>query len=581
MLNSVSGFYQKHRLSDWFWIVLIILACCAIMLPLPLLGIPDGYDTPQHLRFVEAYQHAMGSGILVPPWADVDNYGFGSIGIRFYPPLAHYLMAAVQTVANDWYDTIWITAFFWMILGGIGIYLWAREYLPPPHSAIAALIFATMPYHLMELYVYVLLAEFAAISVLPFCFLFATRIIRKGGPRDVLFFALSYSVLILTHLPSIIIGSLGLAIYCLFLLDWGKFWKTAANFAIAFGITLAATGFYLVRLVTELDWVKHNEAQFFSNSIYDYRQYLFPMFLSPDERFWKKMVLLVDVPVFLTFLFLLPPVIALLLRAVRKQDDTGKRKLVTALSALGLFLIFILSYPSVFVWDSVSLLQKVQFPFRFLSVACVVAAMGIAVAIPALQARFPYFKKAIGYAVFGLLFMTGLFTVTQVVIPSDPFPREKFREKIESMQTEAGCRCWWPTWADSRAFNDREPAAAGERKVTVEDWRDEARTVSVEPGLPTNLRLATFWYTYWRASVNGTVVDSGPDEYGAIVVPLPAERSTVRVQFQEPSFIGVTKYISFFAWIGLLAAFAAIKVFERMPRFRLAADTSALELSES
>ncbi|MEP6849247.1 MAG: 6-pyruvoyl-tetrahydropterin synthase-related protein [Acidobacteriota bacterium] len=550
------------------------------MLPLPLFGIPDGYDTPQHLRFVETYQNAISTGTIIPSWASVDNFGFGSIGIRFYPPLAHYLMAFVQSIVHDWFDTIWITCYFWMILGSIGIYFWAKEYLEAPASAIAAILFATMPYHLTELYVYVLLAEFAAISVLPFCFLFATRVIRYGRPLDVLLFALAYSTLILTHLPSIIIGSIGLGIYCLCIIDWANFWKPVLNFAVAFGITLSATAFYLVRLVTEVNWVKHNESQFFATDIYNYRQYLFPMILNPDPRFWKKMVLLVDIPTFLTFLFLLPPVFALIFKAVKKKDDPAKQKLFAGLSVLGLFLIFLLSMPSAFVWDHVSILQKVQFPFRFLSLACVIASIGVATAIPALQTRFPSLKKAIGYAVFGLLFATALFTLTQVILPSDPFPREKFREKIESMQKEPGCRCWWPTWADSRAFNDSHRAAASDRAVIIKNWDEGTRSVSVAPGEATNLRIATFWYPYWRASINGRAADSLPDEFGAISIPLGPERSEVSVRFQEPAFVGAAKYFSLAAWVLLFASLVAVLMFRKQNVVGLIADRPAARLSE-
>lgn len=531
------------------------------MLPLPLLGIPDGYDTPQHLRFVETYQRAMESGVLVPGWAADDNYGFGSVGIRFYPPLSHYLMTLAQMVTKDWYDTIWVTAFFWMIVGGIGMYLWAREYLTPPRSAVASLLFATMPYHLMELYIYMLLAEFAAIAILPFCFLFATRIIKGGKPGDVLLFGVSFAVLSLTHLPSIIIGSIGLGIYCLFLIDWSRFRQTALNFTIAFAISLSATAFFLVRLVTELPWVKHNDPQFYAANIYDYRQYLFPMILNPEKPFWKKMVLLVDIPIFLTFLFLLSPMLCFLLKAGRENSTKSQRKILAALSATGLFLIFILSYPSVFVWDSIILLQKVQFPFRFLSAASVIAALGITISLPALQARFVKMKKPIGYMAFTILFATSLFTITQIMIPSDPLSREKFRDKTESMQNESGCRCWWPVWADARAFSNSERVEAGTRNITISEWGGESRRFVVDEGQPDNIRVATFYYPYWKADINGAPVQPIPDENGALLIPVSNRKSDVHLYFQEPVFVDIAKYLSLFVWAGL--AIALVLAFRR------------------
>lgn len=537
-------------------------------MPLPLLGIPDGFDTPEHLRFVETYLRAMESGIFMPRWAAADNYGFGSVGIRFYPPLAHYLMSAVQEFTRDSYDTIIITSFFWMSVGAIGIFLWAREFLSGARSAIVSLLFATLPYHLMQLYVYMLLAEFAAIALLPYCFLFATRIIRRGRSQDVLLFAVLYSAFILTHLPSIIIGTMVLGIYCLFLLEFKDFRRVAVSFAVAFALSLSATAFYLVRLVNELAWVKHNDQQFFANSIYDYRQYLFPMVLNPEKPFWKKMVFLVDIPIFLTFLFLLPPVLCLLLRSVRSKFDTGQAKLFGALTAAGLFLIFILSYPSVFVWDALPLLQKVQFPFRFLSAATIIASLATVISLSAILKAYRRRTKLIGYLVFGVLFATSLFSLTQIIIPSEADQRVKFDEKMAAAHELASCRCWWPIWADSRAFNDRTQAAADGRTVTIQEWNDESRTFIVDPGSPGNLRVATFWYPYWRASINGNEAASGPDVYGAALIPIPAERSKVHLEFREPFFVQGARYFSLLAWAVILVGLIARKAIKRRPQIR-------------
>jgi hypothetical protein len=521
------------------------------MLPLPLLGIPDGFDTPEHLRFVQTYMDAMASGTLMPGWAAGDNFGFGSVGVRFYPPLAHYVMAVVQLFTDDWFDTIWITSFFWMIVGATGVYRWAREFLSPKQSALVSILFVAMPYHLMQLYNYMLLAEFAAIAILPYCFLFATRLIRNAAPIDTILLAVSCSLFVLTHLPSIIVGFITLSIYCLFLIDWSQFRRTFINFAVAFLITLAASAFYLSRLFTEIDWVKHNDPQFFASSIYDYRQYLFPMFLNPEKPFWKKMVMLVDIPVFLTFLFLLPPFLCLALKVVRKNAD---KKLLAALSAAGAFLIFILSYPSVVVWDSMVLLQRIQFPFRFLSAACVIASLSTVFSLSLLFENYPKFKRLVGYSALAVCLATVLFNITQVIIPSEADSRTAFSKKIEQTQNEPACRCWWPTWANAGAFNGRERIAAGDRSIAISEWAPEVRSFSVAAGDVGEARVATFWYPYWQASVNGRKVDLGRDESGAMLIELPSERADVVINFHEPLFLLVARYTSVLIWFGLLAA---------------------------
>jgi len=552
MIPFLSSFYERYRSSDWFWIAVILCASCIIMLPIPILGIPDGYDIPQHLRFVTTFQESLADGSLIPGWAAADNYGFGSVGIRFYPPLSHYLMAATQMATRDWFDTLWTNALFWMCLGSVGLYYWSREYLSRPWSAFAALLFATMPYHLMQIYVYVLLAEFAAAALLCFCFLFATRVINRGRALDVLLLSISYALLILTHLPSTIIGSICLGIYCLFLIDWKKWTTFIPRLAIAVCLSLSSTAFYLVRLVTELTWVQHNEPHYYAVGIYDYSQYLFPMILNTEERIWKKMVILVDIPIFLTFLFLLPPILFVVFRSLRSGQSPFMRRTFAALSVTGTFLIFIESIPSRFVWDSITLLQKVQFPFRFLSVASILGALSVTLLVSTLVARFPQRKRLLAYPLGALLFVTGLFTLTQIVLPSEPHSRSEFAKIVSDTKDEPGCRCWWPTWARSEAFSDVKPVEAGKRPVNIENWARETREFSIGAGDAATARVATFYYPYWRATINGVSAAVTPDEFGAITFPVPSSGVDIKLYFEEPYFVRVAKYLSLFTWIALI-----------------------------
>jgi hypothetical protein len=563
MVPFLSRFYERYRDSDWLWIALILGVCCIVMLPIPLIGIPDGYDIPQHLRFVATFQESMLDGSFIPSWAAVDNYGFGSVGIRFYPPLSHYLMAATQMLTKDWYDTLWINAFFWMCLGSFGVYYWAREYLNHAWSAFASLLFATMPYHLMQIYVYMLLAEFAAAAVLSFCFLFATRVINRGLKSDVVLLGISFALLILTHLPSTIIGSVCLGIYCLFLIDWNKWRSSVLNLGIAVCLSLASTAFYSVRVITELSWVQHSDPHYYAIGIYDYSQYLFPMILNTQERIWKKMVILVDIPIFLTFLFLLPPILFFAFRALKANQSPFMRRTFAALSATGVFLIFIESIPSRFVWDSIAILQKIQFPFRFLSVASIVGSLAVALLVSTLAERFPQKRRLLAYSLGSLLFVSGLFTLTQIVLPSEPHGRAEFAKLVSDTKDEPGCRCWWPTWAKSEAFSNTNAVQAGGRSVNILNWQRETREFSVEAGDAGNVRVATFYYPYWKAKINGVSTSVIPDNDGAILIPISGERSNGRLYLEEPYFLGIAKYISLFTWISFLIFFV---LFQRAKR---------------
>lgn len=570
MPRSIYEFYNKHSSSNWFWILWICLACALLMMAFPILGIPDGYDVAQHLRFAAAYKDAIIDGSFVPVWSSVENLGFGSVGVRFYPPFADYLLAITQIFTNDWYQTLWINSFFWMFPGCIGVYFWVKEFRPPLHAMIAAVLYAIMPYHLLQIYQFQLYSEFVASAILPFCFLFATKVIRRGSLQDILALAVSGSLLMLTHIPSSLIGFAGLGLYAAIMIDWRRPIKTLVRFALAGTIAVLSASFYLVRLISEVDWVKHSTAEF-STGFYDHRRHFFPIIYSFGQWYWQRMLWLLDLPIILTFLILVPLVICVLRLRKFPDLDTLERKMVVAVSVTGLFSLFMLSLLSGFVWDTITVLQKIQFPWRFLSVASLMGAVSLTLAISMLLARYKRFTRLIVYSTAALILGTSLFDLTQTILMAAPLPRDKFYEKVVDKREEEACTCWWPTWAERGALADRDRVAAADRSVNVLDWSSSSRKFVAEAGQPVSASLALFYYPYWKATVNGVAAQVEKDPNGAITIALPAERSDVHVYFEEPAMLSATKYLSLLAWLAILAAFPTLALLAKKRRIEFAA----------
>ncbi|MFN6964946.1 MAG: 6-pyruvoyl-tetrahydropterin synthase-related protein [Pyrinomonadaceae bacterium] len=544
--------YSEYGSSDRFWLALIFVFCAAIMAAIPIFGIPEGYDVPQHLRFAATFHDALSSGQLVPGWAGVDNHGFGSIGTRIYPPVADYLLALTQMVTGDWYRSFWIDSFFWMFLGCVGAYLWTKEFAPAWQAAAAAGLYAVIPYRLLEIYQFVLFSEFAASAVLPFCFLGATRVIRRGRMTDVLLLAVSVAVLVLTHIPTTLIGGLTLAVYCAFLIDRRSPWRALRQTATALALSLAATSFYWLRLVTEMAWVKHSTAEY-SSGFYDYRRHFFPIYLSYGEWYWQRLFWLLDIGIVLTIVFALP-IVWMALARHRSSDSRFDRRLSLALAAGAVFPLFMLSKLSEPLWTYLPALEKIQFAWRFLSAASLVCAISFAVAVPRIAAGFPSLKKGFAYSSIALVLCVVLYDVTQTILPAAPLPPEKFAEKLADMRTEEGCSCWWPVWATDKAFERREPVDAGERAARVVTWDREHRAFIVGAGAPTAARVATFYYPHWQAVVNGHETPVSRDENGAITLELPAEASTVELRIVEPARLYAAQIVSLSAWLMMLFA---------------------------
>src|SRR5687767_6985808 len=144
--------------------VLLAAALC-VTLPIFCFGVPGGNDMPQHFRFALTFYDSVGRGEFYPAWPGATNYGFGDVGIRFYPPLAYYTVVLVRQFIESWSHAFAMAVFFWFFVGGIGTFQLAREWFSERASLAAALIFMVMPYHANQVYNAGLFAEFAALAV--------------------------------------------------------------------------------------------------------------------------------------------------------------------------------------------------------------------------------------------------------------------------------------------------------------------------------------------------------------------------------------------------------------------------------
>jgi hypothetical protein len=534
-------------------IPLIVLCVFATVFPIALVGVPDNYDLMQHMRFAAAFHDAILSGDFIPRWSASDTYGFGGIGTRYYPPLAYFVLALTNIFTGSWYHSFWITTLAWALIGSLGIYKWLTEWTGNSAATIAAVVYAIIPYHTFQIYQAVLYSEFAASGILPFCFLFLTRLCKRNKWADAILFAITYSLLILTHIPTAIIATLCIGLYGIVIVDWKGLRNTALKVAAAVAMSGVATSFHLVKAITEVEWVKHNSPQFLGGDYYNYKTFLFPIyFFAPDERYVGRMLWHFDAMILLTILcFALAPVAWF---AARDREAPAQNvKLKRAILLTGVFALFMLSAASSFLWDNVPILAKVQFSWRWLSIASLMAAASFGIAASFLMFKGNKLNRLAAYPILLFLIIVAMYSISQNIIPSIPLSKGSFDEKVANMYDEEACECWWPIWAKKSALEQRERVSAGERPVTIAEWDGLSRKFTVGPGMDSNARTATFYHPHWKARVNGQPVTVQAAEDGAITIPLPPESADVDLNFKEPRVSYVTQSISIVAWVGLIA----------------------------
>src|SRR4029077_18640471 len=100
----------------------------------------------------------------------------------------------------------------------------------PKYAVWAGALFIATPYHISELFTASLLAEYAAVCVLPFAFAFTERICRRGNRLDIAGLSTAYALLVLFNLPLTLIGSYSLLFYFVLTVDWSRIVESSLKF---------------------------------------------------------------------------------------------------------------------------------------------------------------------------------------------------------------------------------------------------------------------------------------------------------------------------------------------------------------
>ena len=532
--------------SSYLSVGSILTASILVCLPVLLYGVPSGNDLPQHYQFAQTVFDNLKSSDYYAGWTSSTNGGYGDVGLRFYPPLAYYVLAGFRGIAGNWGLASFLTFTFWFFVGGTGVYFLSREWFSENASLFGALVYMIMPYHVNEIYNAFTYAEFAASSILPFCFLFVTRVVRGGRSADVILLAASYALLILTHLPVAVITSIALLVYAVVSLEKTDRLRAIARLGVSVVVGLCASSFYWLRMVTELDFVNHTASQF-TDSAYDFRSNFVLSFLYSSVNDESRSLWFCDLMLLASALFLIPGSIIFL----KKADSSLRRQLtpIFVILILGIFMATPLSIP---VWEHFATLQRIQFPWRWLCLVSLAGAAISAAGVSSLTSISDHYRRPVLLIVAGLSIAAGTFTAAQIIRPARYIPQTEFSVLMSRIATNESFECWMPVWANKKALAVREKVTGIDRQAAIEAWRPTERAVSFEAGNEQTARFATFWYPRWRAEVNGSPVELSRDENGAILIPIPAEKAVVKLWFQETPAFYISSWASGAAWIVIL-----------------------------
>ena len=518
-------------------------------------------------------------------WIYPFSYGWGSPLFVYTAPLPFYSGAIIRLLGVPTVvalNAVWHAAFFG---GGIAM-LWVTTRIFGKWSGLlASAAYTLAPYHLVDVYVRANLGETVAYAFAPWV-LFGLWLASKRNRWGVVITSVAVAAIALSHVPSIITLGIGFGVFvvlCLVLLDAGEGRSMLGSSAIAAILGPSLTAFFVLPAIMDLDLVRGAYSLVAGHS--DYRNH----FLGVRDLSGIRWAFDMGVPTIdsgltltvgpgLVFLALISTALAFAVRQRRvtverhRGDDAGRgladRRAALVIAAIGSALVttWITTSSSAWLWESIPIIQKIQFPWRFhLSTSFFLAvAAGGAPGLVELAITRPNRKRtACALAVAGTIVMVLLQGSHARAAGHSGIPAEDDRaEVIIRKGVTTSNDEFVPAHSDVPGqgdFPNRAFEVIGDRElptVTGSQLENGWAIATLQEGEAAILVLNQHWYPAWHATVDGVDVPTRRLEdhrFAPVAVDIPAGAREVEFRFTTTGWGTAGRALSVLALVALAA----------------------------
>ncbi|MFL5800211.1 MAG: YfhO family protein, partial [Roseiflexaceae bacterium] len=506
-------------------------------LPLFQFKVMSGHDALEYLPRTIEFQRALSAGQLFPRWAPDLSGGYGQPFFSFNPPVFYYAATAFYALGFSFVAAQNLAIFALIWLAGLGMYALAADVYGRRGGLVAATAYLYAPYFLVTLYVRAALADFAAFAFIPLAIWGLYRFAHGGRTVFAMVGALAVALLLLSSNTVTLIACPVLALLVVWQAYTERSWPTLLRGAGCLLLGLGLSAFFWLPALVERNFV--HTARLLEGYLSYRNHFVYPqqLIFSP----WGYGLSLtgpVDGMSFEIGYVQLGLAVAGLVVLWRIRRAGGRHiQLLSFGLALLVAAAFFASTLSQFLWDGLPLLQYLEFPWRFLSLAAVGAALVCGSPFLLLGTRRPRLANGLAALLIAGLFLAN-FSHAQPeklydIVDDDYNPQTIAARWISVTTAEE----YEPVWVTERP---QAPAAepltfmAGTGRVGIISLSPTYREFHVDAAQPARLRLNTFYFPGWTLTVDGaerTIDYTNPQ--GVIEFLLEPGQHVVRFRFVD------------------------------------------------
>jgi hypothetical protein len=352
-----------RRAAPWVWGGIVATGLCRFFFTYSPGEIHVSADGASYVSRLVEFLSCLRGGYPFPQWAIHFRQGLGSPYFSYYQP-GFFYAASLFSVALPPLPAIGMTLWTFSLVGYAGMFWLVRERFGVAAGVLAGSALLLSNYSLIEVYQRGDFSEYAGMMTLPVLLHWLTGWLEHGRPWHWRALGVGCAVLVLLHCVAGLLGYGVLALTTLWYAAATRSWRRALWVVAALVAGAGMAALYWVPLAFEWNLVQGDRAMM---TIYKYSRH----FVNPLElltRVRKRGL----VPVYLGPV--VPALIAaatLFLVVQRRRVTAPQWRLVVAMWALVAIAAFMMGPVSEGVWATAPLLERIQFPWRFLLVLTV------------------------------------------------------------------------------------------------------------------------------------------------------------------------------------------------------------------
>lgn len=506
----------------------IIILATVVTLPIFVRGFPAGFDAVRHYRWTSQFIEGLRDGALYPRWLPGANDGQGSPVTLYYPPLPFYVAAAFAPVAGNTLRAISLSCWLALVFSGLTMYAFGRSLLTPGLSFTAAALYMMAPYHLLDLYQGSTVSEFWSFAWVPLLLDAARRASGGRGLQGVAYLALSYALMIFTHVPVLVLTSLTVPIFAVSLTR-----NPRALLRIAAGLTLGAGigAMFLLPVLFEARYIR----LFFK---FDYRDYFVFEHLRaaltsarfPAEPSLDSYSLDIDlVAAGILALFLVSSLLLAINWRTVELDSRSKGLCLAiwVVAAFGMLMTTRLTAP---IWRITPGLSFLFFPYRWLVVvsagSCLLAALSDWMVMRGRK------RRALQICALTVVVVLNL-TISTLAVWRAPRSADNLEGGLSRRDTREYRPVWWNGQLRKEEWHDAARVEHGDAVVRAIDDTGIERSYTVTAGAESVIVLRLLYFPGWIARVDGKQMQIAPSADGHIQLDIQPGEHKVTLRFED------------------------------------------------